>query len=778
MEHMPIFLDVLASDSHQWSKLGSLGPMVDAPLGEGGYKEVFKKGRIVGLMLFGKQRKTVSDIMKRVGIKNVKHRDLLVESIFDLSKPQPPQTDEEVMAAKFALVRNTWSNERNPAIQLEAMSDVLASSADEAQHSLLKQFDVLALLLEIIDSNMMDAELERDLAARQSEVDELWKQRRKRQLDYEQKKELDRKEHLLAKDWIQWKADFGSLAVVAFASLQNLSKSSVFSKDIAAGEFPDRIMLQLERCLDAEKRLTLLKALSKGQYMTLVASEIADTQLMCLNIICHLSLEPDNRALICNRGICAAVVKVANSPSVRDSPLYDQCLRIFCNLSIGGGETEARMVTDGVLGPVTSTIREGVRENILFAISTVTNLAFVEENRDPLIDSGVLIPLTKILREEKEETLEKLKAIDALRNFAAARADLRFAKIVVDELMEIVRNGKAEERLRSLIALRSITRHEETLQICEEQGVVRQALSFISHEDNRLRIQCIGLLINVIGFSAIVPMDADEEDETSDSELLSDADEEPASRQESRPSTSENRPKTSQIGEEETTRVDDQLHEIKSSESRPETAGWSTLQEPERLKTGELLGAERPLKRANKLLKMRVSPLFRLLQERELELIALRSEYFTVSKGQALVVQGDSMDSIYVVIKGIVRVLIGADHSSARKWSMHRISRNRPSAVKGIMPGDTSPGTGSGDHSPSSVVSPLVGSDSVSPAGGESPEPGSPAADRLRKRGRAEKGGKTEKSGATFRAGKNTREVARLRPGKVDSGRACEENTY
>jgi len=122
--------------------------------------------------------------------------------------------------------------------------------------------------------------------------------------------------------------------------------------------------------------------------------------------------------------------------------------------------------------------REGFGETLLFAISTVQNLAFVKENRDPIIEAGVLIPLTKIMREDAE-TPEKLKAIDAVRNLAAARADLRFAKIVVDELMTIVKLGAEEERLRSLIALRSITRFEETLQICEEQGVMRQALVFV-----------------------------------------------------------------------------------------------------------------------------------------------------------------------------------------------------------------------------------------------------------------------------------------------------------
>ena len=45
-------------------------------------------------------------------------QDLLVESIYDLSKPLPPLSDEEMMAAKFTLVRNTWSQERMPEIQV------------------------------------------------------------------------------------------------------------------------------------------------------------------------------------------------------------------------------------------------------------------------------------------------------------------------------------------------------------------------------------------------------------------------------------------------------------------------------------------------------------------------------------------------------------------------------------------------------------------------------------------------------------------------------------
>jgi hypothetical protein len=55
---------------------------------------------------------------------------------------------------------------------------------------------------------------------RHSECQSCRKRRRKRELDYEQKKDLDRKEHLQAQDWLKWKADFGSLAVAAYAALQ------------------------------------------------------------------------------------------------------------------------------------------------------------------------------------------------------------------------------------------------------------------------------------------------------------------------------------------------------------------------------------------------------------------------------------------------------------------------------------------------------------------------------------------------------------------------------
>jgi len=50
------------------------------------------------------------------------------------------------------------------------------------------------------------------------------------------------------------------------------------------------------------------------------------------------------------------------------------------------------------------------------------------------------------------------------------------------------------------------------IRVCNDAHVCVHVQAFIEHEDARLKTQAIGLLINVIGFSAIVPMDADEVD--------------------------------------------------------------------------------------------------------------------------------------------------------------------------------------------------------------------------------------------------------------------------
>ena len=83
------FLDILRGTDHKWIRSGSLDDIVDAPLTQGGYKEIFKREKVNGRLVVGKQRKTLSDMMKRFGIVNVRHRDLICEALSEISKPPP-----------------------------------------------------------------------------------------------------------------------------------------------------------------------------------------------------------------------------------------------------------------------------------------------------------------------------------------------------------------------------------------------------------------------------------------------------------------------------------------------------------------------------------------------------------------------------------------------------------------------------------------------------------------------------------------------------------------
>jgi hypothetical protein len=65
LEDLHIFLDYIKEPTHKWKKFGGLGDAVDAPLSELGYKAVFEKERLTGKLLFGKQRKTLADMLKR-----------------------------------------------------------------------------------------------------------------------------------------------------------------------------------------------------------------------------------------------------------------------------------------------------------------------------------------------------------------------------------------------------------------------------------------------------------------------------------------------------------------------------------------------------------------------------------------------------------------------------------------------------------------------------------------------------------------------------------------
>jgi hypothetical protein len=90
IDNMIQFLDVLKGSEHKWFRSGSLDEtIINAPLTQGGYKEIFRREKVSGKLVFGKQRKTLSDMMKRFGISNIKHRDLICEAISEISKPAP-----------------------------------------------------------------------------------------------------------------------------------------------------------------------------------------------------------------------------------------------------------------------------------------------------------------------------------------------------------------------------------------------------------------------------------------------------------------------------------------------------------------------------------------------------------------------------------------------------------------------------------------------------------------------------------------------------------------
>ena len=60
------------------------------------------------------------------------------------------------------------------------------------------------------------------------------------------------KEHLQAKDWIQQKADFGSLAITAFQLMKNLSQFEVFRLELSGEDFPSLLAAQLDHCRKTE----------------------------------------------------------------------------------------------------------------------------------------------------------------------------------------------------------------------------------------------------------------------------------------------------------------------------------------------------------------------------------------------------------------------------------------------------------------------------------------------------------------------------------------------
>lgn len=753
LEHLIQFLDVLKEDGNKWNRFGSLGDQVDYPLENGGYKEMFKKERLTGKLLFGKQRKTLSDLMKRIGVKNVKHRDLLVEAIYDLSKPLAPLTEQQMMEERIILVQNSWTQERRPDIQLHALADIMRASADSSRHQLLADLEVPSLLMTILNGRMMDPMLEEDLKERQSEIDELWEKRKARMLDYLQKKELDRKSHLQARDWVQWKADFGSLAVVAFGTLQNMSAGPVFKRLLVEQGFGRILADQLARFREAEKHLTLLRTTSRGQYMSLVASELQEQQLVVLSTVYNLSTLEANRQPLVEQGLARAAVHVAHVAGTKDGQRQLQCMKILCLLSLSGGKTEEQIVADGALAPVVKNLRESFGDTLLFAVTTLCNLAFLPDNRQAIVDAEAVPPLNQVLKRGDPD--QQLKAIDAIRNIAAAGADLKLARIVVGELAHIVAEGAGEHRLRALIALRSISRFEETMSELVDRGVLQLVIDIAQErEDQRLCTQALGLLFNVVGFTAQPPLDFDDsDDDFTDEDEEEDEDEEHGDPRDPKDKAAEvaaskvEEPTSAPKLEEKSYAPSSQ--QSISPDSTPLSSPLTAQSSPiaGQASTQQTVSPE-IVKLANRLLHKRISPFFKMLEARELDQLSTQCTYVSIAKNDVIAAQGEPSNTLFVLIQGRIRVLV----------SVGKAAKKLPVAPEGLAParflGDSeSPGS-----SPLMPMTPMT-------SGSQSPvrEGWTPLGVMHRPSTR-------KLIYSPMRQGKEMKEVARLKPGDT----ACE----
>lgn len=395
---------------------------------------------------------------------------MMTEAFVDLSKPQPKLTEREQMEEKFILIRNTWSTERLPEIQLAALTDVMHASAKpekvaSAIHTstfrmhtladaltskleLLLELNLQDLLHAIMTGPMVDPEREADLRKRQVELDDLGRRRRARELDYVQKKEMDRKEHLVAKDWVAWKADFGRLALVSLLTLQNLSCSPEFRQVLVSKGFGAVLATFIKKYTQAEKHLSFLSMMSTGQMMSLLVTEVAEQQLVALKTALNLAKDADSKEKLVFEGLSAAVVEASMQKTVRHGPRELECIKILCSLALTQGKTEERIIADGALPTLVEIVRDGFGESLMYAVSALGHLAFVERNAAAIIKSGVFVPLTNVLKNGDEKM--QLKAVDVIRNISAAGADARLVRAVVDELVLMVGCKKHHRGSRAL----------------------------------------------------------------------------------------------------------------------------------------------------------------------------------------------------------------------------------------------------------------------------------------------------------------------------------------
>eukprot|EP00960_Hanusia_phi_P038790 753601-Hanusia_phi.AAC.2 len=522
-EQLLVFLDVLKGTKHKWSNYGSLGRYVDLSITEGGYKELFMKEKLSGLILFGKQRKTLTDLMKRIGIKNPQHRDLIVEAICDLSKPEPPASEEEVISDKFILIRNSWTKEKKPEIQLLSLLDLFEFSKDASKHNALNDAKVLDLLHELLVTERMDPVEEKDLAEQQKAIDELWVRRRAGKLDYQEKKDLDQMEHQQAKRWLQAKSNFGSLAIVSIVILHSLAQSEMFCKQIVhhrSGKFVQILVEHLKHCRTAKKMVFALKLANRNQYLTLVENEVLSQQQMILECFLHFSHEVQNRLAMIQLGAAAALMDEYDlkTSAVNDSNLL--IMRFFANVSRTGGKTEVPLIQSGILKLLKHALESDGMEILSPAVSIISNLAYVKFNGQMLKASGILTPFSKLVRHGKSEIGSSL--LSAMRNMTASGAlDSSLADMIIPRMMSIIlQAGDAEETLYAWVILRNISMNASIQPLLYNHNAIKLLVSSLTRvSDEKLRFHMLGMLVNVLGFVTVRYKSLDEEeDEDAESE--------------------------------------------------------------------------------------------------------------------------------------------------------------------------------------------------------------------------------------------------------------------
>jgi hypothetical protein len=465
-----------------------------------------------------------------------------------------------------------------------------------------------------------------------------------------------------AKGWIQSRADYGSLLVVSFSILEKLSKGNKFKILYIQHQFCNTFVRRLAELRDAEKQLKTIRAVGRGQFLNLLTSEVLEQQLVILSTIYNLCSEHTHRITLVEQGVAKAVVDIA-SPNLSIQTI---CLQILNALSFTSGNTEESIVKDGALGLIFHSLQDGFGDNLFLALCVLSNLAFVPSNSKAIIDCGCLPFLTNIMR--RGDDRERLKAIDVLRNLAAGSFDDRLiwtATRAFGQRTDEV-NQPYEQKLRSLLALRSLARFEQSLKPFKEFGILDLAISLLDGPDFRLSTQALGLLVNVLGNTAIAPADS-EDDEDSDSEL----------------------------------ERDDETGDPPLTEQQIAGAGVmdqsSEASQPSVAKL-ESNTSGRYVRHALNVMQQRLSPLLKLLTDSELQALAISCKYIEYDIGAALTREGDRRDCMFLVVLGGFSVL------------MHSIPNRRNSiAIEEEPTVNTASVSASLEQSPSFFAKPGLG---------------------------------------------------------------------